>query len=165
MSSPIRISPVLLVHTKLEVTGRIAAWKIATLRVARSSHCRLWHRQLRVVGRSGRYQTHPRSAKNVHLIMACSSGFSRRSVGYVGFSDGWQDVMHHFKMDWQFESAENGNIALTGEINLPATGEFTLADSIWPQLPEQRLPSCSNPWLSPSSSIVWRMSGSGSARS
>jgi glucoamylase len=65
--------------------------------------------------------------KNVHLILACSTGFSRRSVGYVGFSDGWQDLMHHFKMEWQFESAENGNIALTGEINLPHTGEFTLA--------------------------------------
>ena len=64
---------------------------------------------------------------NVHLLMACSSGFSRRSVGYVGFSDGWQDLMHNFKMDWEFQSAENGNIALTGEIDLPDSGEFTIA--------------------------------------
>src|SRR6266404_5496241 len=65
--------------------------------------------------------------EDVHLIMACSSGFSRRSVGYVGFSDGWQDLMHNFKMDWQFRTAPNGNIALTGEIDLPDTGEFTIA--------------------------------------
>jgi len=65
--------------------------------------------------------------ENVHLLMACSTSFSRRSVGYVGFSDGWQDLMHNLQMDWQFESAENGNIALTGEINLPHTGEFTMA--------------------------------------
>ena len=65
--------------------------------------------------------------KNVHLVMACSSGFSRRSVGYVGASDGWQDLMDNFKMDWRFRKAENGNIALTGEINLTATGEFTVA--------------------------------------
>src|SRR6266513_2643977 len=65
--------------------------------------------------------------QNVHLILACSTGFSRRSVGYVGFSDGWQDLMHNFKMDWQFRTAENGNIALTGEIDLPATNEFTVA--------------------------------------
>jgi glucoamylase len=65
--------------------------------------------------------------ENVHLIMACSTGFSRRSVGYVGFSDGWQDLMDNFRMDWQFGSAVNGNIALTGEINLPGTGEFTVA--------------------------------------
>jgi glucoamylase len=65
--------------------------------------------------------------EDVHLIIACSSGFSRRSVGYVGFSDGWQDLMHNFKMDWEFQAAENGNIAATGEVNLPDSGEFTIA--------------------------------------
>jgi glucoamylase len=64
---------------------------------------------------------------NVHLLMACSTSFSRRSIGYVGFSDGWQDLIHNLKMDWEFESAQNGNIALTGEINLPRSGEFTMA--------------------------------------
>jgi len=65
--------------------------------------------------------------QNVHLVMACSCGFLRRSVGYVGLSDGWQDLMHNFKMDWEFRAAENGNIALTGEIDLPDSGEFTIA--------------------------------------
>ena len=65
--------------------------------------------------------------QDVHLLMACSSGFSRRSVGYVGFSDGWQDLMHNFKMDWEFPAAENGNIALTAEVDLPDTGEFEIA--------------------------------------
>jgi glucoamylase len=65
--------------------------------------------------------------QNAHLVMASSTGFCRRSVGYVGFSDGWQDLMDNFKMDWQFPSAENGNIALTGEIDLPDSGEFTIA--------------------------------------
>jgi glucoamylase len=59
--------------------------------------------------------------------MACSTGFSRRSIGYVGFSDGWQDLMHNFKMDWEFQEAVNGNIAATGEVNLPDGGEFTIA--------------------------------------
>jgi len=65
--------------------------------------------------------------QDVHLVMACSMGFSHRSVGYVGFSDGWQDLMRHFKMDWEFPAAENGNIALTGEIDLPKGDEFTIA--------------------------------------
>ncbi len=65
--------------------------------------------------------------QNVHLVMACSTGFSRRSVGYVGFSDGWQDLMHNFQMDWEFPAADNGNIALTAEIDLPDNGEFSLA--------------------------------------
>src|SRR5947207_13694789 len=35
--------------------------------------------------------------------------------------------MDNFQMDWEFRTAEEGNIALTGEINLPGTGEFTVA--------------------------------------
>jgi glucoamylase len=35
--------------------------------------------------------------------------------------------MDNFKMDWEFRAAENGNIALTGEIDLPESGEFTIA--------------------------------------
>src|SRR5205814_4202096 len=65
--------------------------------------------------------------EDVHLIMACSTGFARRSVGYVGFSDGWQDLMSNFKMDWEFRTAERGNIALTGAVHLPSSGEFTIA--------------------------------------
>jgi glucoamylase len=59
--------------------------------------------------------------------MACGCGFSRRSVGYVGASDGWQDLMGNFKMDWEFVAAEKGNIALTGEITLADSNEFTIA--------------------------------------
>jgi glucoamylase len=65
--------------------------------------------------------------QEVHLIMGCLPGFSRRSVGYVGASDGWQDLMRNFKMDWEFQKAEQGNIALTGEIELPANNQFTVA--------------------------------------
>ena len=35
--------------------------------------------------------------------------------------------MGNFKMDWEFRRAEKGNIALTGEITLPDSGEFTIA--------------------------------------
>src|SRR5207249_11586078 len=65
--------------------------------------------------------------EGVPLVVACSSEFTRRSVGYVGASDGWQDLMSNFKMDWEFRAAEGGNIALTGEIVLPSSGEFTIA--------------------------------------
>jgi len=63
----------------------------------------------------------------VHLVMGTTCGFARRSVGYVGASDGWQDLMGNYKMDWEFRTAEKGNVALTGEIVLPSTGEFTIA--------------------------------------
>ncbi|HEY1499546.1 MAG TPA: glycoside hydrolase family 15 protein [Acidobacteriaceae bacterium] len=63
----------------------------------------------------------------VSLAMACSGGFSRASCGYVGSSDGWQDLKQNFKMDWEFGSALNGNIAVMGEIPSALICDFTLA--------------------------------------
>jgi glucoamylase len=62
------------------------------------------------------------------LALACSAPWLNRSVGFVGFSDGWQDVSQHYQMTWFYERAEGGNVALTGEIDLVACGgEFVLA--------------------------------------
>jgi len=61
------------------------------------------------------------------LVMAANCGFSRASCGYVGRSDGWQDVMNNFHMDWEFGSALDGNIALTGEIDINLNREFVVA--------------------------------------
>ncbi len=52
------------------------------------------------------------------LALACSIPWKKCSAGFVGASDGWQDLMRHKQMTWQFERAENGNVALTGEIDL-----------------------------------------------
>lgn len=62
------------------------------------------------------------------LALACSTGWSRRSAGFVGLSDGWQDLVQHNRMEWTYDRAENGNVALTGQIDLPASnGTFVLA--------------------------------------
>ncbi len=62
------------------------------------------------------------------LALACSVPWLKRSVGFVGFSDGWQDLSAHKQMTWDYERAENGNVALTAEINLQLSeGEFLLA--------------------------------------
>jgi len=52
------------------------------------------------------------------LAMAASCGFSHVSCGFVGMSDGWRDLMQDFKMDWEFGSATNGNVAVMGQIDL-----------------------------------------------
>jgi glucoamylase len=66
------------------------------------------------------------------LAMAASCGFSRLSCGFVGACDGWCDLMDNFRMDWEFGSATDGNIALMGELDLLKAGglEFTLAIGI-----------------------------------
>jgi glucoamylase len=62
------------------------------------------------------------------LALACSTAFQVMSCGYVGVSDGWQDISRHKQMLWRFPSASDGNLGLTGEID-PAIGDgsFTLA--------------------------------------
>ena len=62
------------------------------------------------------------------LALACSAPWVRRSAGYVGTSDGWQDISRNKRMTWSYERAEDGNIALTGEIDIQACGgELVLA--------------------------------------
>ena len=70
--------------------------------------------------------------EDVHLCFGCTPDFVRRSVGYVGHSDGWQDIMRHRDMRWQFDSAADGNVALTGEIDVRRSLEFTLGLSFGP---------------------------------
>jgi glucoamylase len=62
------------------------------------------------------------------LALACSAPWKKMSVGYVGASDGWRDLSANFQMQWEYQRAENGNLACTGEIDLAACkGEFVLA--------------------------------------
>jgi len=64
----------------------------------------------------------------IALSMACSVPWLKRSVGFVGISDGWQDVYQHKQMLWEYVRAENGNVALTAEIDLTScNGEFVIA--------------------------------------
>ncbi len=61
------------------------------------------------------------------LALACSVNWIKRSVGYVGNSDGWTDISRHKKMEWEYTNTDDGNIALTGEIDLSKSSEFLLA--------------------------------------
>jgi glucoamylase len=66
--------------------------------------------------------------ENTTLALACSALFLQASCGYVGTSDGWQDIMAHRRMTWCYPSAPSGNVALTAEIDLAAcAGDFDLA--------------------------------------
>jgi glucoamylase len=56
------------------------------------------------------------------LALACSAPWVKRSVGFVGTSDGWQDLVRHRRMEWSYGRAENGNVALCGEVDLLADG-------------------------------------------
>ncbi|MCF3947893.1 glucan 1,4-alpha-glucosidase [Acidiphilium iwatense] len=54
------------------------------------------------------------------LALACSSGFGARSVGFVGFSDGWQILRRDGHLAETYDHAADGNIALVAEIDATA---------------------------------------------
>jgi glucoamylase len=66
--------------------------------------------------------------ENHVLALACSTPWVKRSAGFVGVSDGWQDLVRNKNMMWTYDRAENGNVALTAEIDLHTSrGIFILA--------------------------------------
>ena len=65
----------------------------------------------------------------ISLAIASSTGFLKRSVGYVGTSDGFTDLKENKKMTWEYERADSGNIALTAEIDISTTKEFVFVIS------------------------------------
>lgn len=75
------------------------------------------------------------------LALASSAPWKKMSVGFVGVSDGWQDISQHFEIRWEYTRAEKGNIALTGEVDLEACGgKFLLAlgfGGIWTEAGQQ----------------------------
>lgn len=60
------------------------------------------------------------------LALGATVPFRRCSCGYVGQSDGWTDLADNFQMDWEFDQALDGNVALTGELDLASPYEFTV---------------------------------------
>jgi glucoamylase len=60
------------------------------------------------------------------LALGATLPLLKSSCGYVGYSDGWTDLMDNLQMDWQFPFAADGNIALTAELDLSKGYEFTV---------------------------------------
>lgn len=56
------------------------------------------------------------SGRGVSMALISSLPFQTCSAGYVGVSDGWQQLRHTGRLDPACRRAEDGNVALTGEI-------------------------------------------------
>lgn len=119
-------SSVLLMHTRLEILdpklhGKLRLYALLAPHIkGTGKNNAAW-----LCGVGGRKLIEAQR-EDIDLSFGCAPDFTRRSVGYVGFSDGWQDLMSNFKMDWEFDEAVDGNIALMGEIDLSDDMEFTL---------------------------------------
>jgi glucoamylase len=49
------------------------------------------------------------------MCLAANTPLVKLSCGYVGASDGWQDLNRHGQLTYGFSIAENGTVALSGE--------------------------------------------------
>ena len=119
-------SSVLLVRTRVEIldatlTGKLRIYLLLAPHLGGSGNnnsahgCDIGSRKLVHAFREG-----------VSLVVGGAPDFKRRSVGFVGASDGWRDLMDNFQMDWEFSRAEAGNLAITAEVDLSAGLEFTI---------------------------------------
>ena len=115
----------LLIHTRFNVApewqGRLHLYVLC------APHLEIggWHNNGEVVETKGR-KCLLAYRDNAYIALAATAPFRKLSCGYVGTSDGWTDLTHNLKMDWEYDNALDGNIALTGEIDLSHGNEFTL---------------------------------------
>jgi glucoamylase len=128
--------------------GRLSDYQIYALLAPHLANCGYGN-----TGWVGDYKGVPMLFAQRHdcaLAFACSVPWRKMSVGFVGTSDGWQDLSRNYKMTWDYTRAENGNIALTGEIDLAAcAGEFVLAlgfGGIWSEAGQQVRSSLLEPY-------------------
>ncbi|HEY5753259.1 MAG TPA: glucan 1,4-alpha-glucosidase [Chthoniobacterales bacterium] len=94
------------------------------------------------IGNSSLHDTASRSGNgsNVALLasdgsaasaLVSASGFVRTSSGFVGTSDGWTDLVADHRLDWNYDTAPDGNVLQVGELPLETKAgretSFTLA--------------------------------------
>ena len=60
------------------------------------------------------------------LALAATVPFEKCSCGYVGVNDGWTDLAYDYSMDWDYDYAPDGNVALAGKLDLRESKDFTV---------------------------------------
>ncbi len=115
----------ILIHTRLEAdSALLPRLKLFTLLAP--------HLEVGGYGNNGNVAHTPwgkiltANKNHTWLTLAATRPFVRCSCGYVGVNDGWQDLADNFQLDWEYDCALNGNIALTAEIDLSRGQEFVL---------------------------------------
>ncbi len=117
--------PCVLIHARVEAAADLLARLQLYVLLAPHLEVSGWGnsaRKLRVAGNDILVAWKGRT----YLALGANVGFSRTSCGYVGASDGWQDLRDNFKLDWEFERAEDGNVAVIAQIDMAKNEEFTV---------------------------------------
>ena len=115
----------LLVRTRLEAPAELAPKLRMYVLCAPHLEIGGWHNNGEVLRRRG-YTFLTAHRGNTWLAIGATIPFTECSCGYVGVNDGWTDLADNYRLDWQYESALDGNIALTGGLDLSRGTEFTI---------------------------------------
>jgi len=119
--------PVLLIQHTLEIHDESLRGKLKIfLLVAPHLKGKGAGNSAHVIDLSGNPVLHA-SREDFHLACAASPSFGKASVGYVGQSDGYQDLVKHRDMTWTFKNAPDGNVAMTAELLPDDEGKFVVA--------------------------------------
>src|SRR5262249_15768143 len=116
--------PCLLQHTVLD--GEEAFLRTMRLYVVCAPHLQVggWGNNARVIEVAG-WSVLTAEKGGTWLARGATVPFSRLSCGYVGRSDGATDIRQHKQMEWEFDEALDGNVELTGELDLSGGRNFT----------------------------------------
>lgn len=116
----------LLVRTRLEAPDDLL--RSLRMYVLCAPHLEIggWGNNGEVVRKQGRTYLTAHKGRTC-LVIGATIPFTECSCGYVGVNDGWTDLARNFQLDWHYDSAMDGNIALTGGLDLSIGTEFTVA--------------------------------------
>lgn len=120
--------PAVLVHTRVvahpSLEGELHLYALLAPHLGVEG----WHNYANAAEVSGRKILTAHSERDgAWLALGSSRSFRRTSCGYVGASDGWTDLAENFRMDWEFDCAEDGNVAVIAELDFENDRDFTLA--------------------------------------
>jgi glucoamylase len=59
------------------------------------------------------------------MALGATAPLLKRSCGFVAVNDGWTDLHDNLRMDWEFDAAYDGNVAVTAQVDA-LQGPFTV---------------------------------------
>ncbi len=62
-----------------------------------------------------------------YMAIGTTAPVKKASCGYVGMSDGWTDISRNHEMTLEFDVAEDGNIAMTAELDISEQRQFVVS--------------------------------------
>jgi len=115
----------LLIHIRIEALPRLLSQLKGYVLCAPHLEIGGWHNNGEV-REIGGYKFLLAHKGNTWLAIGATIPFSEASCGYVGVNDGWTDLADNYRLDWRYEEVSDGNIALTGGLDLSRGTEFTV---------------------------------------